>query len=242
MLLLLLVTGAIVNVAVAWGLLLYAPAVTQNSLGRYHPPPSGSQLGWDVFRYDSAFAVRTIAHFRGRGSMLPPSPKQIQLFPRWTDWSQELDTMSSSATTALANGAVGDATRPIIAAQMFEACGWPMFSVQAHWDGRNASVDHTKRWRCGISRTAIVPMSPSTNGVLLNELNVLPFGPMWPGFMVNTLFYAAILFVGWLLFAVPFALRRRRRIKRGLCPACGYRVGTSPVCTECGGALPAPLS
>jgi predicted amidophosphoribosyltransferase len=43
--------------------------------------------------------------------------------------------------------------------------------------------------------------------------------------------YAAIL---WMLFAAPFALRRWRRIKRGLCPACAYPVGASDVCTECG--------
>ena len=55
--------------------------------------------------------------------------------------------------------------------------------------------------------------------------------PLWPGFAINTVFYAAIL---CLLFAAPFALRRRRRIKRGLCPACAYPVGDSEVCTECG--------
>jgi hypothetical protein len=56
-------------------------------------------------------------------------------------------------------------------------------------------------------------------------------GTIWPGFAINTLFYAGIL---WLLFAAPIALRRRRRIKRGLCPACAYPVGTSNKCTECG--------
>ena len=60
---------------------------------------------------------------------------------------------------------------------------------------------------------------------------VLPFRPIWPGFAINTLFYAAILGT---LFAVPFALRRRRRIKRGLCPKCAYPIGDSPVCTEGG--------
>ncbi|MCI0632193.1 MAG: hypothetical protein L0Y44_16240 [Phycisphaerales bacterium] len=58
--------------------------------------------------------------------------------------------------------------------------------------------------------------------------------PLWPGFAINTIFYAAIL---WLLFAAPFALRRRRRIKRGLCPACAYPVGESETCTECGRRL-----
>jgi hypothetical protein len=59
----------------------------------------------------------------------------------------------------------------------------------------------------------------------------VPLRPIWPGFAINTVFYAAIL---WLLFAAPFAIRRRRRIKRGLCPACAYPVGDSAVCTECG--------
>jgi hypothetical protein len=59
----------------------------------------------------------------------------------------------------------------------------------------------------------------------------VPLRPIWPGFAINTLFYAAIL---WLLFAAPLAFRRRRRIKRGLCPACAYPVGASDLCTECG--------
>ena len=61
----------------------------------------------------------------------------------------------------------------------------------------------------------------------------LPLVPIWPGFAINTVFYAVVL---WLLFAAPVALRRRRRIKRGLCPKCAYPVGTwgAERCTECG--------
>ena len=66
----------------------------------------------------------------------------------------------------------------------------------------------------------------------------MPLTPLWPGFAINTVFYAAIL---WMLFAAPFALRRRRRIKRGLCPTCGYdlrgRSGESTLCPECGKSL-----
>jgi hypothetical protein len=64
----------------------------------------------------------------------------------------------------------------------------------------------------------------------------LPWHPIWPGFAINSIFYAAIL---WMLFALPFVVHRRRRIKRGLCPACAYPVGTSEVCTECGKPVPA---
>jgi hypothetical protein len=66
----------------------------------------------------------------------------------------------------------------------------------------------------------------------------LPLLPFWPGFAINTLFYAAIL---WMLFALLRVLRRWRRIKRGLCPACAYPVGASDLCTECGKPIPSPL-
>ena len=55
---------------------------------------------------------------------------------------------------------------------------------------------------------------------------------MWPGFAINTVFYAAIL---WLPFA-PFQLRRYLRRKRGLCIKCGYdlRGDFAAGCPECG--------
>jgi hypothetical protein len=65
----------------------------------------------------------------------------------------------------------------------------------------------------------------------LFEFAVASYKPIWPGFAINTIFYAAVL---WLLFAAPFALRRRLRARRGQCPACAYPVGSSDVCTECG--------
>jgi hypothetical protein len=62
----------------------------------------------------------------------------------------------------------------------------------------------------------------------------LPLQPLWPGFGINTIFCAALL---WLPFAAFGRIRRRRRIKRGLCPACAYPVSDSAVCTECGKAV-----
>ena len=59
--------------------------------------------------------------------------------------------------------------------------------------------------------------------------------PIWPGFAVNTLFYAGLL---WLLILGPFALRRLIRRRRGLCPKCAYPIGESFVCSECGCELP----
>ena len=64
---------------------------------------------------------------------------------------------------------------------------------------------------------------------------LIPLRPIWPGFAVNTLFYAAFL---WLLGHSVFAMRRFIRMKRGLCVKCGYPMGESAVCSECGEELP----
>ena len=54
-----------------------------------------------------------------------------------------------------------------------------------------------------------------------------------PGFAINTVLFAAIL---WLLIPDPFTLRRLSRQRRGLCPACGYdlRHAEHKACPECG--------
>ncbi|MCI0348786.1 MAG: hypothetical protein L0Z53_05115, partial [Acidobacteriales bacterium] len=99
--------------------------------------------------------------------------------------------------------------------------GFPCDSMMLdRWAAWYSYVDGESRmtWRGGI-------LFPQGNGTHLS-LNAL-----WPGFAINTIFYATFL---WLLFAAPGLVRRRIRIKRGLCPACAYPVGESPTCTECG--------
>lgn len=61
----------------------------------------------------------------------------------------------------------------------------------------------------------------------------LPLRPLWAGFTVNTVFYAALL---WLPVGGRLALRRFFRRKRGLCINCGYDVRGDFVqgCPECG--------
>ena len=69
------------------------------------------------------------------------------------------------------------------------------------------------------------------------EPRVLPLMPIWRGWMMNTLFYAA---AGLAIYSVLRLLRRLQRSHRGACPACGYdlRVGPSVGCPECGWRRP----
>ncbi len=101
------------------------------------------------------------------------------------------------------------------------AFGWPALSMRTRThqvrNGTNIQSDCIDGWQLGhiIGRTS----------------GTIPTGVHVPGFAINSLFYALIL---WGLFAAPFALRRRRRIKRSLCVKCAYPMGTNDVCTECG--------
>jgi hypothetical protein len=67
---------------------------------------------------------------------------------------------------------------------------------------------------------------------------VLATGPLWPGFLVDTILYAAT----W--FAICFGrapAKRFIRTKRGRCPQCGYdlRGALEKGCSECGwGRIP----
>ena len=80
-----------------------------------------------------------------------------------------------------------------------------------------------------------IPLPPLLEWIHPLPNRTLPIRPVPAGFTLNTLFYAALL---WLLIPGPFVLRRFLRLRRGLCPKCAYPMGESAVCTECGRALP----
>ncbi len=47
----------------------------------------------------------------------------------------------------------------------------------------------------------------------------LPLLPLWPGFAINTGYYAPLLLIAW---RSPGVIRRALRRRRGRCTACGY--------------------
>ncbi len=98
-------------------------------------------------------------------------------------------------------------------------CGWPAHALDGwYWSRGNADAV--------LSHAFVI-----REGWLW-----VPLRPIWPGIVINTLFYAVVV---WLVTCGPFAARRLNRIRRGLCPKCEYPMGESAVCTECGKALPA---
>ncbi len=65
---------------------------------------------------------------------------------------------------------------------------------------------------------------------LVNHYRVVPTGVIASGMILNLLFWS----LPALLIAGLFLARRFVRRRRLCCPACGYPVGSSEVCTECG--------
>ncbi len=225
-----LLLGTIVNVAVAWGCSGIGPL-----------PQSGDPLGrWSVHtQADLAWLERRgwkpmtgawkgdVHHQSLRSSTveyglyseigIPTAGRFIGVLPQWTF-------------------------------AVWVRAGWPMQSLSGERFDRRAlsrnSIPSVPGFSIGLAPPAIADQDceevwavPARFNVMsrADRARVLPLRPIWPGFAINTVFYAAIL---WMLFAAPFALRRRLRIKRGLCPACGYdlRGSGASVCPECGKA------
>jgi hypothetical protein len=111
--------------------------------------------------------------------------------------------------------------------------GWPLYALSAE---AYVNVETLRRWRWQAEVTT--PYSAVHWAIQLKgSSNFLPANPIWPGFAINTIFYAAVL---WVVFAVPVKVRRWRRMKRGQCASCGYslRESMSEKCPDCGAPSP----
>lgn len=109
---------------------------------------------------------------------------------------------------------------------IFDARGWPCVCM---W---SRLVLSRRPSQCDYGIQTGLSARMTANGGTIPRC--LPLGLIGDRFAINTVFYGVIL---WGLFTAPFALRRRRRIKRGLCPQCAYPVGINERCTECGAAV-----
>ena len=215
-----LVLGAIVNVAVAWVCCVHDSHFDE--LGDYQDAHLlRDTFAWSVWSLRSSRGCLVSSSYQkwigggGVSQALGPSPES--LIPGWSHlprspFAYDLDVRPRQMLVASARG-------------------WPLLALCSEMDLHPFSF-HALAITDGIPTSRFDEMP----GVCRIPV-VLPLRPIWPGFAINTVFYAVVL---WLLFAGPLVLRRRRRIRRGLCPKCAYPVGTSDVCTECGARVRQP--
>ncbi len=221
-----LLAGAVVNVAVAWGCALapwheWADPIAIVCPGNvkwpadapdWWPQPTRSLFrggpGWDWLTVSHRLSNELILH-----SLVYPF-------------------VSMDFARARAGAGWPSFVYPFVSMDVARA-GWPCRTLTAL--GRESLVvddlsSFSLSWH---GRAAVRP--PWLIRSFHSEGRPVPLLPIWPGFAVNTLFYATLL---WLLIPGLFVLRRFVRVRRGLCPKCAYPMGESVVCSECGKELP----
>lgn len=116
-------------------------------------------------------------------------------------------------------------------ARYYEAYGFPLLAMRGSYllrDDGQGSEEYA-------SRVDGVPISDFLYGPT-SQARALPLVPVWPGFLINTVIFAALLFTIRLVYVT---IKRRSRRKRGLCIQCAYNLSGGPheQCPECGAAI-----
>ncbi len=214
--------GAAINVGVAWGC-----AALMNLMA-----VESSLLTWTLDQ-DQGWFVRTwkqpgaafYASFRSplltSGNSPPPrSPHPANIVPN----------EGALATPASGFGQGSNRSK----ARGVSLRGWPMLSMWCEYPkhGRGEPVAIAGGIELPLMEQGFREYYP---GFRSTWPKALPLRIRAVGFMTNTAFYAALL---WLPFA-PFAARRMIRRRRGRCVRCGYdlRGIQHDVCPECGGSI-----
>ncbi len=149
-----------------------------------------------------------------------PVPKE---WPRTPERVMYFRTWESTETSASATAGPG---RFDLNLAVLTEYGWPFRSLGEWW--RGTSMNNSR-----MSRGGYIALPNSTRWPYLW---MVPIRPAWPGFALNTIFYAAL---AWGLWQVPLAIRRRRRGRAGKCVQCGYDLAgltSGSHCPECGPA------
>ena len=206
-----LLLGAVVNVVVAWGLAYWLnPFVNiEQHAWSFSPDESWSvsrrsQVGLDYVSY--RFESPYDRELYKNTVILPRS-----LLPDWGDLQNPKESTYREAV----------------------ALGWPMLAC---WSSiKSGFIGDPKRTELlgGLNIGRWEGEERHQGSVLYSTEQVLPFRPIPWGFLINTIFYALLL---WLLTLGPFTARRMIRRKRGRCIKCGYdmRGDFSSGCPECG--------
>jgi hypothetical protein len=230
-----LLLGAMVNIAVAWGGAIFVDFSSRPDANQakssYGPLPTGidGQGEWGVCVTECSQAVLYDVWRDGVVDVFTSKGRQqcdpISLLPAWWTTLHAEEFVDIPDEHSIWNVAIGS--------------GWPASSMWQEYEGHRRSYtgayEQEMTLRGGVELPGIAPFTRASWWPTYPR--GLPLRPIWPGFAINTVFYALIL---WLLICGPNVLRRRMRRSRGLCTMCGYdlRGDIDAGCPECGWGRP----
>ncbi|MBL1216672.1 MAG: hypothetical protein D8M59_04175 [Planctomycetes bacterium] len=219
-----IILGVLTTYAVAWACCsidVYSGGKATYQIGLSHR----TKPTWQVYQYDR-FGSTIVQSRMYDGSIadLPAEQFLDHPVPSWSIANSPPEEVLPSSTE-------------IASAETIEnARGWPMRAVRCTgvWGG------FATRWRISLTGALELPDSiPVASTLIAPVMNahMLPYAPIWPGMIINTVLYCIVWVV--ILF-VPRAVIRLRRLVHGQCRECGYdlRGSTSEdaPCPECGNA------
>ena len=149
---------------------------------------------------------------------LQPTPESLPLpLPIWCN-----DYLVSKLPSVVDKGYLSNITA--------QGVGWPLLALWCA-PARADPLGSDEIYKSAVGGIVLETRPPTYWKSL--RVRTMPLMPIWGGLVLNTGFYATIL---WLLWSCPFAVRRFIRSKRGRCIKCGYDLrGTEHnVCPECG--------
>lgn len=225
-LLVFLLLGAIVNIVVAWACAL---TVAPPRFDQYLFSGSGAHIDRTnevQWRYGWSMSLGTMTYWSDRTYLFVDNksdkgPWAESLLPSWSGLLEP--------TPEFARREQREERRAV------DAYGLPLMSM---WCSRGALL------RAHDDRQTTLPggggfvtsLDPWRREDFYATPRVLPFFVIWPGFLADSLLYAA---AAWLACAAPLALRRRWRFRKGRCPHCGHR-RSGLICAECGKPVTPP--
>lgn len=213
----LLILGAAMNLAVAW-VCVFAQGVVESDWNPYFSPYDDYPA---VIHVTRRFGYEQVVGVARSGTLLDRRGDEVRLYHGRVWFSEEPLQQPMLNAYAIAGG------WPLLSHSCWLTVGW---NIQPNGD----EIEYFLNVHWGILPKKYREDSPGASRIRDGAFPILPLRPIWTGFIINTVFYAVIL---WLLLFAPFTARRVIRRRRGLCEHCAYPIGVSPVCTECGAAV-----
>lgn len=199
--------GALLNIAVVWGVAIFH-GVPKRGWNPYFNPREGHPVAFFVGR---GFGVERVFGFDRPGSLVDREPESVRKYSGSPWWPREAVTFDTGDWAI--------------------ASGWPFLSLYTWrtttpYEVDSESIDFDRRHHWGLV------LREESRGSERFAM-VLPFRPIWRGFIGGMVAYGVI---GWSALRLIGMARSRGRRRRGLCPSCAYPMDGLERCPECGNA------